>query len=86
MYLDGSNVGQNFTAGYTLYNYVCIKKKKIGFCKTDNGQMLKYRSISTLKLRDFIVIKSNLKLLKKALQCTNQSVTFFSSFNICLMS
>ncbi len=26
MYLDGSNVGQNFTAGYTLYNYVCIKK------------------------------------------------------------
>ncbi len=29
MYLDGSNVGQNFTAGYTLYNYVCIKKKNI---------------------------------------------------------
>ncbi len=57
MYLDGSNVGQNFTAGYTLYNYVCIKKniyiyKKIKnqnryffFTKpiTDNGKMLKYR-------------------------------------------
>ncbi len=28
VYLDGSNVGQNFTAGYTLYNYVCIKKNK----------------------------------------------------------
>ncbi len=28
VYLDGSNVGQNFTAGYTLYNYVCIKKQK----------------------------------------------------------
>ncbi len=27
VYLDGSNVGQNFTAGYTLYNYVCIKNK-----------------------------------------------------------
>ncbi len=51
MYLDGSNVGQNFTAGYTLYNYVCIKKKKniktdiFFFTKpiTDNGKMLKYR-------------------------------------------
>ncbi len=52
MYLDGSNVGQNFTAGYTLYNYVCIKiiNKKIKtdfffFTKpiTDNGKMLKYR-------------------------------------------
>ncbi len=50
MHLDGSNVGQNFTAGYTLYNYVCIKKKKIKtdiffFTKpiTDNGKMLKYR-------------------------------------------
>ncbi len=31
---------QNFTSGYTLYNYVC-KKKKI---KTDYGKMLKYRS------------------------------------------
>ncbi len=28
VHLDGSNVGQNFTAGYTLYNYV-YKKKKI---------------------------------------------------------
>ncbi len=28
VYLDGSNVGQNFTAGYTLSNYVCKKKKK----------------------------------------------------------
>ncbi len=32
---------QNFTAGYTLYNYVCIYKKKkfktdIFFYKTDN--------------------------------------------------
>ncbi len=30
---------QNFTAGYTLYNYVCIKKKKkpiLFFYKTDN--------------------------------------------------
>ncbi len=54
MYLDGSNVGQNFTAGYTLYNYVCIKKiyiykkkKKTFFFFTkpitDNGKMLKYR-------------------------------------------
>ncbi len=48
MYLDGSNVGQNFTAGYTLYNYVCIKKKKKSkpiffFYKTDYGKMLKYR-------------------------------------------
>ncbi len=56
MYLDGSNVGQNFTAGYTLYNYVCIKKIKnknnkknqnryLFFTKpiTDNGKMLKYR-------------------------------------------
>ncbi len=54
VYLDGSNVGQNFTAGYTLYNYVCKKiKKKIKiqnqyiffFTKpiTDNGKMLKYR-------------------------------------------
>ncbi len=41
---------QNFTAGYTLYNYVCIKKKKnqiryIFFTKpiTDYGKMLKYR-------------------------------------------
>ncbi len=30
---------QHFTAGYTLYNYVCIKKKTI----TDNGKILKYR-------------------------------------------
>ncbi len=47
VYLDGSNVGQNFTAGYTLYNYVCIKKNKkkqkkttskpiFFFYKTDN--------------------------------------------------
>ncbi len=54
MYLDGSNVGQNFTAGYTLYNYVCILKKKkkkniktdfFFFTKpiTDNGKMHKYR-------------------------------------------
>ncbi len=58
MYLDGSNVGQNFTAGYTLYNYVCIKKniykkkkkkknqnRYFFFTKpiTDNGKMLKYR-------------------------------------------
>ncbi len=46
---------QNFTAGYTLYNYVCIKKKKkkkkrsqnrfFFFTKliTDYGKMLKYR-------------------------------------------
>ncbi len=42
---------QNLTAGYTLYNYVCIKKlnnkKKIYyfFTKpiTDYGKMLKYR-------------------------------------------
>ncbi len=42
---------QNFTAGYTLYNFVCIKKKKkkkniktdIIFYKTDYGKMLKYR-------------------------------------------
>ncbi len=48
---------KNFTAGYTLYNYVCIKKKKIYiyiyiyskpiffFTKpiTDYGKMLKYR-------------------------------------------
>ncbi len=33
---------QNFNAGYTLYNYVCIKKKKkkskpiLFFYKTDN--------------------------------------------------
>ncbi len=31
---------QHFTAGYTLYNYVCIKKKKskaiFFFYKTDN--------------------------------------------------
>ncbi len=38
---------QNFTAGYTLYNYVCDKKKKIFqtdifFYKTDYGKMLKY--------------------------------------------
>ncbi len=45
---------QNFTAGYTLYNYVCDKKKKIQnrfffffFYKTDYGKMLKYRSISS---------------------------------------
>ncbi len=29
VYLDGSNVGQNFTAGYTLCNYVCDEKKNI---------------------------------------------------------
>ncbi len=40
---------QHFTAGYTLYNYVCKKKKKIKtdifFTKpiTDYGKMLKYR-------------------------------------------
>ncbi len=43
---------KNFTAGYTLYNYVCKKKKKIKnknrfffFTKpiTDYGKMLKYR-------------------------------------------
>ncbi len=42
---------QNFTAGYTLYNFVCIKKNKINlnryyfFTKpiTDYGKMLKYR-------------------------------------------
>ncbi len=44
---------QNFTAGYTLYNYVCINKKKqkkkskskpiFFFYKTDYGKMLKYR-------------------------------------------
>ncbi len=35
---------QNFTAGYTLYNYVCIKKNFF-FTKpiTDYGNMLKYR-------------------------------------------
>ncbi len=41
---------QNFTAGYTLYNYVCIKKKTkkktryYFFTKpiTDYGKMLKY--------------------------------------------
>ncbi len=45
---------QNFTAGYTLYNYVCDKKKKINnnskpiffFTNliTNYGKMLKYRS------------------------------------------
>ncbi len=40
---------QNFTAGYTLYNYVCKKIKKINqnryfFYITDYGKMLKYRS------------------------------------------
>ncbi len=39
---------QNFTAGYTLYNYVCNKKIKTDiffFTKpiTDYGKMLKYR-------------------------------------------
>ncbi len=44
---------QHFTAGYTLYNYVCIKKNKkkpnqnryFFFTKpiTDNGKILKYR-------------------------------------------
>ncbi len=40
---------QNFTAGYTLYNYVCKKKKNQNryffFTKpiTDYGKMLKYR-------------------------------------------
>ncbi len=40
---------QHFTAGYTLYNYVCKKKKKkhffFFFTKpiTDHGKMLKYR-------------------------------------------
>ncbi len=37
---------QNFTAGYTLYNYVCKKKKLktvFFFYKTDYGKMLKYR-------------------------------------------
>ncbi len=44
---------QNFTAGYTLYNYACIKKKKkkkfqnryYFFTKpiTDYGKMLTYR-------------------------------------------
>ncbi len=38
---------QHFTAGYTLYNYVCKKKKKskliFFFYKTDYGKMLKYR-------------------------------------------
>ncbi len=45
---------QNFTAGYTLYNYVCEKNNKIKskskpillfFTKpiTDYGKMLKYR-------------------------------------------
>ncbi len=38
---------QNFTAGYTLYNYVCKKKKNdiFFFTKpiTDYGKMLKYR-------------------------------------------
>ncbi len=44
---------QNFTAGYTLYNYVCKKKNNnnksqnryIFFTKpmTDYGKMLKYR-------------------------------------------
>ncbi len=49
---------QNFTAGYTLYNYVC-KKIKINkknktdiffFTKpiTDYGKMLKYRSTDIL--------------------------------------
>ncbi len=37
---------QNFTAGYTLYNYVCIKKNNYYFFTkpiTDYGKMLKYR-------------------------------------------
>ncbi len=35
---------QNFTAGYTLYNYVCEKKQKNNSKPiTDYGQMLKYR-------------------------------------------
>ncbi len=39
---------QNFTAGYTLYNYVCEKKNQTDiffFTKpiTDYGKMLKYR-------------------------------------------
>ncbi len=37
---------QNFTAGYTLYNYVCKKKnlnRYFFFYKTDYGKMLKYR-------------------------------------------
>ncbi len=38
---------QNFTAGYTLYNYVCKKKKNqtrfFFFYKTDYGKMLKYQ-------------------------------------------
>ncbi len=42
---------QHFTAGYTLYNYVCKKNKKTlqnpyFFCKktiADYGKMLKYR-------------------------------------------
>ncbi len=37
---------QNFTAGYTLYNYVCDKKKYLidffFFYKTDYGKILKY--------------------------------------------
>ncbi len=35
VHLDGVNAeNKNFTAGYTLYNYVCEKKKKKKF-KTD---------------------------------------------------
>ncbi len=38
---------QNFTSGYTLYNYVCKKTKQskpiFFFYKTDYGKMLKYR-------------------------------------------
>ncbi len=37
---------QNFTAGYTLYNYVKKKKKRFFFFTkpiTDYGKMLKYR-------------------------------------------
>ncbi len=33
---------QNFTAGYTLYNYVCEKKKNSKPI-TDYGKMVKYR-------------------------------------------
>ncbi len=43
VHLDGSIQRTHFTAGYTLYNYVCNKKNRFTKPITDYGKMLKYQ-------------------------------------------
>ncbi len=54
---------EHFTAGYTLYNYVCKKKRYFFFTKpiTDYGKMLKYRSISSKDISKIVHVTSGVQ-------------------------